>query len=111
MGRDPLFTMLGLAIVVTSLVIGATVGVTSGDYYAYDKATQDAAVAGSGILDDLAFISTMPAWVLPFTFVGLSSLLVGIGLIFSTIVGRIQLRANSMQLVLPKVIEARQKDN
>lgn len=107
----PMFTMIGMAIIVTSLIIGAAIGVTSGDYYESDKATRDAAPAGSGILDDLSFVKTMPLWVLPFTFVGLSSLLMGIALIFATIMGRIRARANAMALTLPSIIAARERAN
>ena len=107
----PMFTMLGLGVIMAAFIIGIVLAVTAGDYYAYDKATRDGAAAGSSILDDLSFLRRMPAWILPFTFVGVSSLLVGIALIFSTIIGRIRLRASSMELTLPKIIEARRKSN
>ncbi|MEE9325439.1 MAG: hypothetical protein V3U90_07840 [Dehalococcoidia bacterium] len=107
----PMFTMLGLGVIMAAFIIGIVLAVTAGDYYAYDKVTRDTAGAGSAILDDLSFLHSMPAWTLPFTFVGVSSLLVGIALIFSTIIGRIRLRASSMELALPKIIEARRKSN
>ena len=105
----PMFAMLGMAMVITALIIGIVVAVTAGDYFAYDKATRDAAGAGTGILDDLSFISTWTAWTALFVFLGIATMMVGIALIFSTIPSRIRQRASAMELVLPKVIEARQK--
>ena len=43
----PILTVLGLAIVITAFVIGIVLALTSGDYYAYDKASRDAGGAPS----------------------------------------------------------------
>lgn len=107
----PLFTLLGVAIIVTALILGVIVGVTAADYYGADKASRDAAGPGSSLLDDLSFTNSIPAWLLPFSFVGMAFLLIGIGLSFATIVSRVRLRASAMELVLPKAIQARQKSS
>ena len=104
----PLLAMMGMAIVVTTLVIRIVIAVTAADYYALDLVTRDTALSGSTILNDLSVINTWPLWTLPCGFLGLATLMVGIALIFSTIPGRIQQRASAMALTLPRVIESRQ---
>ena len=104
----PLLAMMGMAIVVTTLVIRIVIAVTAADYYAFDQATRNAAGSGSSILSDLTVISTWPLWTLPFGILGIATLMVGIALIFGTIPGRIQQRASAMALTLPRVIESRQ---
>ncbi len=99
----PILAMMGMAMVVTTLIIGVVIAVTAADYYALDKVTRD-----TSILKDLSVISTWPLWTLPFGFLGLATLMVGIALIFSTIPGRIQQRASAMALTLPRIIESRQ---
>ena len=91
----PLFTVLGVAIIVTALILGVIVGVAAADYFGADKASRDAAVSGSSLSDDLSFISRIPAWVMHFAFVGMAFLLVGIGLSFATIISRVRLRASA----------------
>ncbi len=104
----PLLAMMGMAMVVTTLIIRVVIAVTAADYYALDKVTRDAAGPGTSILNDLSVINTWPLWTLPFGFLGLATLMVGIALIFSTIPGRIQQRASAMALTLPRIIESRQ---
>ena len=104
----PLLAMMGMAMVVTTLIIGVVIAVTAADYYSLDKVTRDAAGSGTSILNDLSVISTWPLWTLPFGFLVLATLMLGIALIFSTIPGRIQQRASAMALTLPRVIESRQ---
>lgn len=75
----------------------------SGDYYANSKAIRDAADAGSGILSDLGTIRSIGAWVLPFTFLGISLFIAGFGFAFANILRNINLRAGTMAATLPEL--------
>jgi len=75
----------------------------SGDYYANSKAVRDAADAGSGILSDLGTIRAIGAWVLPFTFLGISLFIAGFGFAFANILRNINLRAGTMAAALPEL--------
>ena len=101
----PLIGLTGLMVVIVTLIVGLVRSGTIADYYASDKAARDGAEAGSALLANLEFINAIQAWLLPLEFLGISALLVGIALLFSTIMGRIRLRAAAMAQVLPALIQ------
>ena len=83
----PMVMMIGLMVLVASLIIGIILATLSYDYWNNSIANDlNAALAGSGFLDDLSTINSVQAWLAPFKFVGLAILLSGIGLALATIV-------------------------
>ena len=97
----PFFSVSGLMIVMAAFIVGLVRSSITSDYFDRAKATRDVAAGGSSLLDKLGDLHSIQAWLLPLEFVGLAALLVGIALLFSTIMGRIQLRAQAMAEVLP----------
>ncbi len=94
----PLFTLIGVLIILTSFVIGAFVlAPTAQDYWGTNsKSTRDSANAGDPLLADLGSLVTTPKWLEPFTFLGLAMFMLGIALFFSTIPARLQQRGQLM---------------
>lgn len=94
----PLFTLVGVLIILASFVIGAFVLTpTAQDYWgANSKATRDNANTGDPLLADLGALATTPKWLEPFTFLGVAMFMLGIALFFSTIPARIQQRGQLM---------------
>ena len=94
----PLFTLIGVLIVLTSFVIGAfVVAPTAQDYWGTNtKTTRDGANTGDSLLADLGTLVTTPKWLEPFTFLGVAMFMLGIALFFSTIPVRIQQRGQLM---------------
>ena len=97
----PIFSASGLMLVMVAFIAGIVRSTKAADYYLADKVARDGAAAGTTLLAKLEAINATQAWLLPLEFVGLSALLVGIALFFSTIMGRIRLRAEAMAEVLP----------
>ena len=100
----PVLSVSGVMVIMVSFIVGLVRSGNLATYYASDKAARDGAGAGSALLDKLESISATQAWLLPLEIVGISLLLVGIALFFSTIIGKIRLRAQAMAQVLPAVI-------
>ncbi|MHA2290139.1 MAG: hypothetical protein ACXABG_15245 [Promethearchaeota archaeon] len=97
----PLFTLIGVLIIMTSFVIGTfIVAPTAQDYWGTNsKSTRDAAT-GDPLLADLGTLATTPKWLEPFTFLGVALFMLGIALFFSTIPGRLQQRGQFMSEAL-----------
>lgn len=99
----PLFTILGWALILTSFVVGLIVLTpTTVDYLSGNaKAVRDAAEAGSPLLAQLRTIKTTPRWLVPLTFLGVSSFMVGIALEFSSIPAILENRGDVMKVCFP----------
>ena len=89
--------------VMIGAIVFVTLAVMSGNYYDNSKAVRDAAEVGSGILSQLGSIKAVGAWVLPFTFLGISLFIAGFGFAFSNILRNINLRAGTMAAALPEL--------
>ncbi len=95
--------VIGMMIVMAASVIWVVLAVLAGDYYSNSKLIRDTAEAGSGLLSQLASIQGLQAWLLPFSFLGLATFLLGFGFAFANILKNIRLRANTMAAALPEL--------
>lgn len=83
----PMVMMMGMMVLIATLVIGIVLAFISYGYWNHSTATElNPATAGSALLNSLANINTVSAWLAPFKFVGLALVLTGIGLALATIV-------------------------
>ena len=81
----PMFMMMGLMILIANLIIAAVVGGIAWDVYGNPVADINAAQPGSTLLRDLGTVNSYKAWLEPFKFVGLATMLVGISMAVHTI--------------------------
>jgi hypothetical protein len=81
----PMFMMMGLMILIVNLIIAGIIGAIASDVYGNSVAEINAAQPGSSLLGDLGTVNTFKAWLEPFKFVGLATILVGISLAVHTI--------------------------
>ena len=95
--------VIGMMIVMAASVIWVVLAVLAGDYYSNSKLVRDAAEAGSGLLSQLATIQGLKAWLLPFSFLGLATFLLGFGFAFANILKNVRLRGNTMAAALPEL--------
>ncbi len=93
----------GMMIIVGASIIWVVLAVLAGDYYSSSKVVRDAAEAGSGLLSQLATIQGLKAWLLPLSFLGVATFLLGFGFAFANILKNIHLRANTMAAALPEL--------
>ena len=83
----PVLMMMGMMILIASLIIAIVIATISYGYWNHSIATElNPAAEGSQLLTSLSTINTMNAWLAPFKFVGIASLLAGIGLALATII-------------------------
>ncbi len=93
----------GGMIIMAASIIWIVLAVLAGDYYSSTKVVRDTAEAGSGLLSQLATIQGLKAWLLPFSFLGLATFLMGFGFAFANILKNVQLRGNTMAAALPEL--------
>ena len=93
----PMLMMMGMMILIAALVIGIILAVISSGYWNHAIATElDPAVEGSQLLGTLSTINSIKMWLAPLKFVGMASLLTGIGLALATIVGALRWQSNRL---------------
>jgi hypothetical protein len=99
----PLFTLSGLALIGTSILIGLFVlAPTAGSYWgANAKAVRDGAEVGSALLASLTTLAWWPKVLAPLTFLGVSMMMVGIALEFAAIPGILDRRVKLLKQALP----------
>ncbi len=93
----------GMMIVMAASIIWIVLAVLAGDYYSNSKIVRDTAEAGTGLLSQLGTIQGLKAWLLPFSFLGLATFLLGFGFAFANILKNVQLRGNTMASALPEL--------
>ncbi len=81
----PMMMMVGLMILIANLIIAVVIGAIAWDVYGEPVATINAAEPGSSLLGDLGTVNSYKAWLEPFKFVGLATILVGISMAVHTI--------------------------
>ena len=81
----PMMMMMGLMILIVNLIIAVVVGAIAWDVYGEPVASINAAEPGSTLLRDLGTVNTFKAWLEPFRFVGLATILVGVSMAVHTI--------------------------
>lgn len=82
------FIGMGFMIVVAAFVIGLVSSATAADYFTASKVTREAAVTGSDLATQKAFVESTKAWLPAFKFLGIGMLLGGITFLLATILGR-----------------------
>ncbi len=93
----PMVMMMGLMILIAALVIGIILAVISFGYWNHSIASElNPAVEGSPLLGTLSTINSIKMWLAPLKFVGMASLLTGIGLALATIVGALRWQSNRL---------------
>jgi hypothetical protein len=92
-----MFMMMGLMILIVHLVIAAVIGGIAWDVYGHPVAEINAAQSGSALLGDLGTVQTYKAWLEPFKFVGLATILVGISMAVHTILQVIRFQGQRMR--------------
>ena len=97
--------LAGLMVEMAVLGIGAFLGVSAGEFWGSTKAARDSAAAGSTLLAQGGTIAAVSTWLEPFKFVGIALFFTGIAVALSTIIPRIQLRAQAMATVIPQLKE------
>ena len=113
---DPTFTpwqlgvgkkmaLLGLMIMMVAVVVGIVVATIVSGYYEYPKSVRDAALAGDDILSDFGTIGAVMAWLAPLKFVGLGTILTGIGVLLWGIINTLRVRATVLAEVVPQLVK------
>ena len=101
LGIGKFIALIGFMIVMVGVIVGIVVSSLVAGYYADPKSVRDAAAAGSGILSDQGTIAAVGAWLAPLKFVGLATILTGIGLLLSGIIASLRVRATVLSEVVP----------
>ncbi len=103
----PIFTVLGWVLIGLSLIIGAFVLTpTAINYWGGNaKAVRDAAEAGSSLLGQLNTLVVTPHWLLPLTFLGVASFMLGIALEFSAIPNILKNRGQVLSICFPQIVQ------
>ncbi len=78
----PLLIAAGFAIVTAALIIGIVLAGIASDVFDLPKSARDAAAGGSPLLGDQGDLATIPLWLQPFKFFGLTLLIGGIFTVF-----------------------------
>ena len=97
----PMVMMMGLMVLIAALIIGIILAVISFGYWNHSIATElNPAVEGNQLLGTLSTINSIKMWLAPLKFVGMASLLTGIGLALATIVGALRWQSNRLWTML-----------
>lgn len=99
----PLLTLLGWALVGFSILVGVLVLSPVGAAYwgQNAKTARDAAEVGSALLAQLTTLAWWPKLLLPLTFLGVASFMVGIALEFAAIPRILERRGEMLKQALP----------
>ncbi len=102
----PLLIASGFAIVTAALIIGIVLAGVASDVFDFPKSARDAAAAGSPLLADQGDLATIPLWVQPFTFVGLTLLISGVFTVFWGLLQSLQeARGAAMVEAIPGLVK------
>lgn len=101
----PIFTLLGWLLVGFSILIGVLfLAPTAAAYWGGNaKSVRDAAEVGSVLLSQLATLAWWPKLLLPLTFLGVASFMVGIAMQFAAIPGILERRTDLLVRAVPKM--------
>ena len=99
----PLFTMLGLCVIMVSILVGiAALSPTASGYWGGNaKTVRDTAAIGSDLLGNLATLQSVPKWLVPLAFLGVASFMTGIALEFAAIPDMIDRRTKVLKQAVP----------
>ncbi len=96
--------LIGFMIVVVAFVVGIVNSYTTADYFSADKATREAAVAGSTLVDARVSIEGIQAWLPGFKFFGMGLILAGITFLLATILGTLRHLGYRVQTALNREV-------
>ena len=105
LGVGKYVTLLGLTIVMVAVIVGIVVATLVSGYYTDPKSIRDAAAAGGQVLSDQGTIAAIGAWLAPLKFVGLATILTGIGVLLWGIVDTLRVRATVLAEVVPQLVK------
>ena len=94
------FIGMGFMIVVAAFIIGLVSSASAADYFTASKTVREAAVSGSDLATQRAFIESTKAWLPAFKFLGLGMLLGGVTLLLATIIGALRVGGGRVQEAL-----------
>jgi hypothetical protein len=99
----PLFTLMGWVLIGFSILVGILVlGPTAASYWGGNaKAVRDAAEVGTPLLAQLSTLAWWPKLLVPLTFLGVASFMLGIALEFAAIPGIIERRTGVLTQAVP----------
>ena len=99
----PLFTLMGWILIGFSILVGVLVlSPTAASYWgANAKTVRDAAEVGTPLLAQLTTLAWWPKLLLPLTFLGVASFMLGIALEFAAIPGILERRTNILKRAVP----------
>ncbi len=97
-----LLAIAGLMVVMAAVVVGIVFANIVAGYYANPKDVRDAAAAGTEVLADQGTIAAVKAWLAPLKFVGLSTILTGIGVVLWGVVLTLRVRATVFSTAIPQ---------
>ena len=94
------FLAMGFMIVVAAFVVGLANSGIAADYFTASKAAREAAVRGSDLATDRAFIKSTKVWLPAFKFLGLGMILGGVTFLLATILVALRVGGGSVQEAL-----------
>ena len=94
------FIAMGFMIVVASFIVGLVNSTVAADYFAFSKEAREAAVTGSDLATDKAFIESTKVWLPAFKFLGMGMLLGGVTFLLATILGALRVGGGRVQEAL-----------
>jgi hypothetical protein len=99
----PLFTLMGWVLIGFSILIGVFLlsPTAASSWGASAKAVRDAAEVGSPLLAQLTTLAWWPKLLVPLTFLGVASFMLGIALEFAAIPGILERRTDILVKAVP----------
>ena len=94
------FLAMGFMIVVAAFVVGLANSGIAADYFTASKAAREAAVRGSDLATDRAFIKSTKVWLPAFKFLGLGMILGGVTFLLATILVALRVGGGRVQEAL-----------
>lgn len=94
------FLGMGLMIVVASFIVGLVNSGVAADYFAASKLTREAAVTGSALATQKAFIESTKIWLPALKFLGIGMMLGGVTFLLATILGALRTGGGRVQEAL-----------
>jgi hypothetical protein len=94
------FIAMGFMIVVAAFIYGLVNSSISADYFQFSKESREAAVAGSDLATQKAFMESTKAWLPSFKFLGIGMILGGVTFLLATILGALRTGGGRVQEAL-----------
>ena len=91
---------MGMMIIVASFIIGLVNSANAADYFGASKEAREAAVRGSELATQKAFIEATKVWLPTFKFLGIGMLLGGVTFLLATILGALRTGGGRVQEAL-----------